>query len=96
MCTNVTRTADVRGSSAYDGNDWTAADRAVVYFDHPQDAMADHALCIDVWSGDGRRIAVELDVDSARRLIGAIDDVLSSREVQHVLQPLAITHQRHI
>ena len=96
MCTNVTVTADVSGSSAYDGDEWFAAQRAVVYFDHPQDAMVDHALCIDVWSADGRRVAVELDAASARRLVDAIGDVLGATEVQDVLQPLAVAHQRDV
>ena len=63
MCTYVTSTADVTGSG-YGGDDWFRVDRAVVYFDHPQDAPLDHALCIDVWGGtraSGRR---------ARRRVG--------------------------
>lgn len=95
MCTNVTRTAELTCSSAYDGDDWFGADRAVVYFDHPQDAMVDHALCIDVWA-DGRRIAVELDAASARRLVDAIEAVLAAPEVEDVLQPLAVAHQRDV
>ena len=43
MCTYVTTTAEVAGSG-YAGDDWFRVDRAVVYFDHPQDAPLDHAL----------------------------------------------------
>ena len=70
MCTYVTTTAEVAGS-AYSGDDWFRVDRAVVYFDHPQDAPFDHALCIDVWGGR-ERVAVELDAASARRLAESI------------------------
>lgn len=81
MCTYVTTTADVTGS-AYAGGEWFRADRAVVYFDHPQDTPLDHALCIDVWGVDGERIAVELDAVSARRLAESILGVLSDPEVE--------------
>jgi hypothetical protein len=79
MCTYVTTTTDVSGS-AYDGDDWFPVDRAVVYFDHPQDAPLDHALCIDVWGGR-RRVAVELDASSARRLAETILATLAHEEV---------------
>ena len=79
MCTYVTTTAEVAGS-AYLGDDWFPVDRAVVYFDHPQDAPFDHALCIDVWGGRAR-VAVELDAASARRLAEAILATLDHDEV---------------
>jgi len=80
MCTYVTTTAEVAGSG-YAGDDWFRVDRAVVYFDHPQDAPLDHALCIDVW-GERRRVAVELDAASARRLAESILATLEHDEVK--------------
>jgi hypothetical protein len=80
MCTYVTASVDVRGSG-YRGDDWFTADRAVVYFDHPQHVALDHALCIDVWGG-GERVAVELDAASARRLANAILATLDDDEVR--------------
>jgi hypothetical protein len=80
MCTYVTSTVDV-GGSGYRGDDWFRVDRAVVYFDHPQDAPLDHALCIDVW-GERERVAVELDAASARRLAEAILATLDHEEVK--------------
>jgi hypothetical protein len=80
MCTYVTSTVDVAGSG-YRGDDWTRVDRAVVYFDHPQDAPLDHALCIDVWGGT-ERLALELDAASARRLAETIIAILEHDEVQ--------------
>ena len=79
MCTYVTSTADVTGSG-YRGDEWFTVDRAVVYFDHPQDAPLDHALCIDLWGGN-ERIAVELDAGSARRLAETILATLEHDEV---------------
>ena len=83
MCTYVTRKADVDGSVLIDG-EWQRADRAVVYFDHPQDAPLEHALCIDVWSDDGR-VAIELDGASARRLAESIIATLDHDEVKVLL-----------
>jgi hypothetical protein len=80
MCTYVTTSVDVAGSG-YGGDEWFGADRAVVYFDHPQDAPLDHALCIDLW-GAGERVAVELDAASARRLAEAILRTLDHDEVK--------------
>ena len=83
MCTNVTAATPVRGSAQRDGR-WFPVDRAVVYFDHPQDAMLEHALCVDVW-GDGQRVAVELDAASARRLAETILATLDHDEVRPLL-----------
>ncbi|HEX6167554.1 MAG TPA: DUF6295 family protein [Acidimicrobiales bacterium] len=80
MCTYVTTSVEVAGSG-YGGDEWFGADRAVVYFDHPQDAPLDHALCVDVW-GAGERVAVELDAASARRLAEAILATLDHDEVK--------------
>ena len=80
MCTYVTTRAEVEGSVLIDG-EWQTADRAVVYFDHPQHAPLAHALCIDVWSDDGR-VAVELDAASARRLAESILGILEHGEVK--------------
>ena len=80
MCTYVTKRVDVDGSVLIDG-EWQRADRAVVYFDHPQDAPLAHAMCIDVWSDDGR-VALELDGASARRLATAILGILDHSEVK--------------
>ena len=83
MCTYVTATADLTGSG-YLGDEWFRVDRAVVYFDHPQDAPLDHALCIDVW-GERERVAVELDAASARRLAETILATLEHDEVMLVV-----------
>ncbi|MEA3020150.1 MAG: hypothetical protein QOI47_1674 [Actinomycetota bacterium] len=84
MCTYVTSTTDVSGSGRAGADDaWFRVTRAVVYFDHPQDAPLDHALCIDVWGGGvTERVAVELDAASARRLAETILATLDHDEVK--------------
>ena len=82
MCSYLTLSADVTGSGLR-GDDWFRADRAVVYFDHPQDAPLEHALCIDVrGSRADERVSVELDAESARRLAETILAVLDDAETR--------------
>jgi len=86
VCTYLTLTADVEGSGRA-GAEWFALGRAVVYFDHPQDAPLDHALCIDFRAADrnpASRVAVELDRASARQLARTILVVLDSPEVREL------------
>lgn len=82
MCSYLTLTAQVAGSGLR-GDTWFAAQQAVVYFDHPQDAPLEHALCIDVRGGrPDERVSVELDADSARRVAEAILAVLDDAETR--------------
>ena len=84
MCTYLSQTTPLLGSGLRGADDWFALDRAVIAFDHPQDALVDHALCLDVRGTDGQRLAVELDADSARRLAETILAVLDSDEAKVV------------
>lgn len=84
MCTYLSQTTPLIGSGLRKGDDWFALDRAVIAFDHPQDALVEHALCLDVRGAEGDRLSVELDADSARRLAEAILAVLDSDEAKVV------------
>ena len=84
MCTYLSQTTPLSGSGLRGGDDWFTLDRAVIAFDHPQDAMVEHALCVDLRSAGGERLAVELHADSARRLAETILAVLDSDEAQAV------------
>jgi hypothetical protein len=57
--------------------------QANVSFDHPHHAPLEHALNLDFVDearGPGARVAVELDAESARRLVDAIQAVLARAE----------------
>ena len=82
MCTYLSQTTPLRGSGLGAGDDWFALDRAVITFDHPQDALVEHALCLDVRGAGGERVAVELDAESARRLADTILAVLDTDEAR--------------
>ncbi len=86
MCSYLTLSTDVAGSGLR-GDDWFAAQRAVVYFDHPQDAPLEHALCLDVRGATAAdRVAVELDAASARRLAETILAVLDDAETRSLVE----------
>jgi hypothetical protein len=82
MCSYLTLATEVAGSGLR-ADDWFPVDRAAVYYDHPQDALLEHALCIDV-HGDrpDLRVSVELDAASARRLAQTILAVLDDAETR--------------
>ncbi len=85
MCTYQTELVDVDGSGKGTGG-WFGLERAMVYFDHPVHASADHTLNIDFLrpsDGPGARVAVELTEDSARALVGAILTALESAPHGH-------------
>jgi hypothetical protein len=83
MCTYLTTTTAVSGSGLDREGAFGLTD-AVVYFDHPQEAPLEHALCIDFRGngGSAEHVAVELDATSARRLATAILSTLDSDEVR--------------
>jgi hypothetical protein len=85
MCTYLTSTEPVTGSGL-GATGWFSIEAAVVYFDHPQEAPVEHALCIDFRAGAGadpsQRVAVELDAASARTLAESILATLAHDEVR--------------
>jgi hypothetical protein len=83
MCTYATYREPVAGSAKGPSSSWFHVTDAVVYFDHPVHAMAEHTLNVDFVdpsAGAGARVAVELTADSARRLVDAIEAALRSAD----------------
>ena len=81
MCTYLTIHAPIEASAKGPGGQWFAAKDAVVYFDHPVHAAAEHTLNIDLpnpRSSTGERIAIEMTASSARELMQAIAEVLDT------------------
>ena len=74
MCTYRTERVNLSGSGK-GTRDWFPVTEASVYFDHPQDAAAEHPLNVDFLNparGPSARVAVELTAESARALVRAI------------------------
>jgi hypothetical protein len=75
---------------------WFQVNEANVSYDHPYDMPLEHAVNIDFVNaaeGPGARVAVELSVEAARRLVRTIETVLAQAEAQGVLEdrPQAIS-----
>lgn len=84
MCTGIVETAEVSGSGR-GAEGWFKLGQVNVSYDHPFDANLEHALNIDFVNpniGPAARVAVELDVSSARKLVDAILAALSRGETE--------------
>ena len=82
MCTMIVKQVEMKGCGKGAGG-WFEVRQADVSYDHPFHAPLEHALNIDFVNeaqGPGARVAVELDAESARILVAAIQAVLARAE----------------
>jgi hypothetical protein len=83
MCTMIAKQVSITGSGKV-ASGWMKVDQASVSYDHPFDMPLEYTLNLDFTSqagGPGARIAVELDAESARKLVESIQEVLKQAEV---------------
>ena len=88
MCTMIAHQAKIQGRGK-SGQDWFEVREANVSYDHPYDMPLEHALNIDFVNeaaGPGARVAVELSVDAARKLVQTIEAVLAQADQRGVLE----------
>jgi hypothetical protein len=81
MCTYIVNSAEIQGGGkGADG--WFALSTATVGFDHPTFTSDEHAIMIDFTKrGDlSSRVAVELDIDSARGLLATLTETIRAAE----------------
>jgi hypothetical protein len=91
MCTNIIRQVELDGSGK-GAQGWFAVRQANVSYDHPFHVALEHSLNIDFVDeskGPGARVAVELDVASARTLAATILAVLAEAEARGELDEMA-------
>ena len=82
MCTMIVKQVEIAGSGK-GASGWFTLGQADVSYDHPFNAPLEHALNIDFVNeamGPGARVAVELDVQSAKQLAAAILAVLAQAD----------------
>lgn len=88
MCTMIVRQVAMEGSGKGAAG-WFAVRQANVSYDHPFHAALEHALNIDFVNeaqGPGARVAVELNLESARNLMETIRAVLAQAEAGGYLE----------
>ena len=84
MCTSIVEIVDAAGAGKGDGG-WFDVTRAVVSYDHPHHAVLEEAINIDFVNpalGPGARVAVELTLESAKELSGALARAIAAAEIE--------------
>jgi len=82
MCTMIAQQLAIKGSGKA-GMGWFRVDQASVSYDHPFDMPLEYALNVDFTNkagGPAARVAVELDAESARKLVEVIQEVMHQAE----------------
>jgi len=82
MCTSVVEIVRASGAGK-SGDGWFAVTNAVVSYDHPHHALLDEAITIDFVNldlGPGARAAVEITLESAKALAGALARAIAGAE----------------
>jgi hypothetical protein len=85
VCTYHTEKIGIAASSGKGPDGWFPLRAATVYYDHPVHAPDDHTVNIDFLNperGPAARVAVELSLDAARDLLGALQATVEQAE-QH-------------
>ncbi len=75
MCTMIAQQVKLNGSGKT-GAGWARIDQASVSYDHPFDMPLEYTLNLDFTNQAGARVAVELDAQSAQRLVETIQAVM--------------------
>src|SRR6516162_11810941 len=89
MCTMIVHQAKIEGGRGKGTSGWFELREANVSYDHPYDMPLEHALNIDFVNeaaGPGARVAVELSVEAARKLVQTIEAVLAQADQRGVLE----------
>ena len=84
MCTSIVEIVGADGAGK--GSDgWFNLTHSVVSYDHPHHALLEEAITIDFMNsalGPGARVAVELTLEAAKALSGALDRAIAAAEIE--------------
>lgn len=84
MCTSIVEIVDARGAGKSAGG-WIDLTHSVVSYDHPHHALLEEAITIDfvnVGLGPEARVAVELTLEAAKALSGALTRAIAAAEIE--------------
>lgn len=84
MCTSIVEIVPC-GGAGKTGDGWIDLTNAVVSYDHPHHALLEEAITIDFVNSalpPGSRVAVELTLDAAKELSGALIRAIEQAEIE--------------
>jgi len=84
MCTSIVEIVTASGAGKGDDG-WFPLTHAVVSYDHPHHALLEEAITIDFVNqalGPDARAAVELTLESAKALSGALAKAIAQAEIE--------------
>jgi hypothetical protein len=84
MCTSIVEIVEADGAGKGEGG-WFRLTHSVVSYDHPHHALVEEAINIDFVNpalGPSARVAVELTLDAAKALSGALANAIAQAEVE--------------
>ena len=91
MCTSIVEIVEAVGAGKT-GDGWIELTHSVVSYDHPHHAVLEEAITIDFVNqalGPEARVAVELTLEAAKELSGALARAIAAAEIEesHRLRP---------
>jgi Family of unknown function (DUF6295) len=84
MCTSIVEIVEADGAGK-GGDGWFDLTHSVVSYDHPHHALLEEAITIDFVNralGPSARVAVELTLESAKELSGALIRAIEAAEIE--------------
>ena len=84
MCTSIVEIVNAAGAGKA-GDGWIELTHSVVSYDHPHHALLEEAITIDFVNralGPDARVAVELTLESAKELCGALARAIAAAEIE--------------
>ena len=89
MCTSIVEIVGAEGAGK-GGDGWFALSHSVVSYDHPHHALLEEAITIDFVNqafGPEARVAVELTLQSAKKLSEALIRAIAAAEIEESARP---------
>ena len=84
MCTSIVEVVGADGAGKSEDG-WFNLTHSVVSYDHPHHALLEEAITIDFVNralGPSARVAVELTLESAKELSGALARAIAAAEIE--------------
>ena len=85
MCTSIVEIVAADGAGKGGNGEWFGLTHSVVSYDHPHHALFEEAITIDFVNralGPGARVAVELSLEAAKELSGALARAIAAAEIE--------------